>query len=338
MRHEDIIESLYDPVTYDEKTDRIRLVQTHISYVFLTGSYAYKIKKRVDFGFLDFSTLEKRKHYCEEELRLNRRLCKDMYVDVLPITRSGSNVRVGGNGEVIEYTVKMREIPQQRLMSNLLEKDRVNKKDLDSIARKLSVFHRSVETNEDIQDYGSVEKIRYNWDENFNQTRRFFDKTISRKSYSFIRRKINDFILKNTDLFEYRIKKDRIRECHGDLHSRNIFISDKIYIYDAIEFNKRFRYSDVASDIAFLAMDLDFRGKHDLHNSFLSRYLYYSGETTDFLEMMPFYKCYRAYVRGKVESLKLNDPNITVEDKEQSKKVAAKYFNMSSEYAANLTC
>ncbi|KYH42809.1 MAG: kinase [Candidatus Bathyarchaeota archaeon B63] len=336
MQQEAIIEALMDPAAYDEEIRYIKMLQTHISYIILTGKYAYKIKKPVDFGFLDFTTLEKRRFYCEEEVRLNRRLCGDMYVGVLPVTISDGSVKIGGSGRTVEYTVKMRELPQEALMSRLLDRDEVTADIMDQIARILSEFHRKAETNREIESYGSIRILRFNWDENFDQTGEFIGRTIRKGDYDFIRRAVRGFLDGRRGLFKLRRDKGRIRECHGDLHSGNIFIADRIYIYDAIEFNKRFRYCDVASDIAFLLMDLEFLSKESLSIRFLDRYIEYSGEKEDFLEVLPFYKCYRAYVRGKVTSFKLNDPNIPEEEKETSRQMAERYFWMSRQYAEQM--
>ena len=336
MRQKVIIEALKKPAAYDEEVSRIRLLQTHISYIFLTGRYAYKVKKPVNLGFLDFTTLEKRKFYCEEELRLNRRLCGEMYIDVLPITLSGDSVKINGSGEIVEYTVKMKELPQEALMSEMLKRNEVSMNIMNEIARILSNFHNKAETSREIESYGSLSVVKFNWDENFEQTREFIGRTISRENYTVIHRAVQRFLKDKRDLFELRRGKGRIRECHGDLHSGNIFIADRIYIYDAIEFNKRFRCCDVASDIAFLTMDLEFLGKKNLSDGFLKRYVEYSGEEEDFLGVLPFYKCYRAYVRGKVTSFKLNDPNITEEEKKKSEKIAEKYFKLSRKYAEQL--
>ena len=336
MLQSEIVNALRNPEAYDEEVDYVRVLQTHISYIFLTGRYAYKIKKPVNFGFLDFTTLEKRRFYCEEEVRLNRRLCGDMYIGVLPITYSHGIFRIGGSGEPVEYTVKMRELPQETLMSEKLRRGEIDVEVMDDIARILSDFHRRTETNSEIREYGSIRIVKFNWDENFDQTREFIGRTIGRGEYLFIKRAINEFLERQRSLFKLRQESDRIRECHGDLHSGNIFIADKIYIYDAIEFNKRFRYCDVASDMAFLLMDLEFLNRRDLSARLLDRYVDYSGEGDDFLEILPFYKCYRAYVRGKVTSFKLNDPYISDEEKEKAVETAERYFQMSREYAEQL--
>ena len=337
MLQKAVIDALKRPEAYDEEVLYVKMLQTHISYIFLTGRFAYKIKKPVNFGFLDFTTLDKRKFYCEEEVRLNRRLCGDMYLGVFPITSFKGSIKVNGPGNIVEYTVKMRELPQEALMSELLKKGKVSSSVIDEIARILSDFHRKAETSKEIEKYGSIDIVKFNWDENFSQTRSFIGKTIHQKDFHFIRNMVRSFLKSRRDLFELRIKEGKIRECHGDLHSGNIFVTDdRIYIYDAIEFNKRFRYSDVASDVAFLLMDLEFLGRNDLSDILLNRYLEYSGEKEDFLEVLPFYKCYRAYVRGKVTSFKINDPNISAEEKEESMRMAERYFKMSREYAEQM--
>jgi len=337
MLQKAVINALKRPEAYDEEVLYVKMLQTHISYVFLTGRFAYKIKKPVNFGFLDFTTLDKRKFYCEEEVRLNRRLCGDMYLGVFPITSFKGSIKVNGPGNIVEYTVKMRELPQEALMSELLKKEKVSSSVIDEIARILSDFHKKAETSKEIEKYGSIDIVKFNWDENFSQTRSFIGKTIHQKDFYFIRNMVQSFLKSRRNLFELRIKEGKIRECHGDLHSGNIFVTDdRIYIYDAIEFNKRFRYSDIASDVAFLLMDLEFLGRNDLSDILLNRYLEYSGEKEDFLEVLPFYKCYRAYVRGKVTSFKINDPNISGEEKEESMRMAERYFKMSREYAEQM--
>ena len=177
--------------------------------------------------------------------------------------------------------------------------------------------------------------IETNWKENFDQTWEFVGKTISMKEFKVIRERIDDFMKNNVSLFEKRMAEGRVRDCHGDIHSGNIFITDRVYIFDAIEFNERFRYSDVASDVAFLAMDLDFKERTDLSNFFVERYVKYSGDQ-ELIRLLPFYKCYRAYVRGKVVSFKLKDPNVGSEEKRAATKEAKAYFKLASNYAKTL--
>jgi len=306
---------------YPERVRSIEMKQTHISWVFLTGKYAYKIKKPVNYGFLDFTTLAKRKYFCEIELALNKRLCKDIYLAVLPITQSNGSIKIGSKGKIIDYALKMKQLPQKSIMSVLLKKGIVSKSYISRIAKIIANFHKKADTVE--RKYGSLKIIKFNWDENFQQTREFVDKSISKKQYGYMKKKINNFFHYNKNLFARRIKDRKIRDCHGDLHSGNIFITDKIYIFDTIEFNKRFRYGDVASEVAFMAMDLDFHGRKDLSEHFVNEYIKYSKDE-ELLKLLNFYKCYRAYVRGKVLSFLRNRSGY---------KIAKKYFALAKDYS-----
>jgi len=334
INQKQVVEALMKPEAYDEDPGSIELVQTHISFVFLTSTFAYKIKKAVNMGFLDFTTLEKRRFFCEKELELNRRLCGDMYREVVPINKADT-IKINGAGETVEYAVKMKRMPQEKMMSKLLEKNKVDDRLVDRIAKVIAEFHSKAETNRRISEFGSLAVIETNWKENFEQTEEFVGKTISAEEFTLIREKVQDFMKRKVFLFEKRMAGDRVRDCHGDIHSGNIFITDRIYIFDAIEFNERFRYSDVAADVAFLAMDLDFRGNADLSNFFVEKYVEYSDDQ-ELTMPLPFYKCYRAYVRGKVVSFKLKDPNVSGEEKKSAMKDAKAYFKLSSTYAKNL--
>jgi aminoglycoside phosphotransferase family enzyme len=191
------------------------------------------------------------------------------------------------------------------------------------------------QTNDEISKFGGLKIVKTNWDENFAQTTKYISQTIQKENFDFIQTKINDFMVKNKELFESRIAGKHVRDCHGDLHSGNIFVTDQICIFDAIEFNDRFRYSDVASDVAFLSMDLDYQSRSDLADYFITQYLAYSNDT-QLKQLLPFYKCYRAYVRGKVISFRLDDPNITSEEKEVAVKEAQAYFRLATAYAKKL--
>ena len=323
-----VVEALMNRDAYDEEAGQIELTQTHISFVFLTRNFVYKVKKAVDLGFLDFTTLEKRRFFCERELELNRRLCGDMYLEVVPINRSNV-IKIKGEGETVEYALKMKRMPQERMMSKLLEDGKVDRKLIDRIARVISEFHSKAETNRRISEFGSLTIIETNWKENFEQTQEFVGKTISMKNFKLIHERIYDFMKRNRSIFEKRMAEGRVRDCHGDIHSGNIFVTDRIYIFDAIEFNERFRYSDVAADVAFLAMDLDFKERSDLSDFFVERYVEYS-EDQELTKLLPFYKCYRAYVRGKVTSFKLKDPSVGGEEKRAAMKEAKAYFKLAS--------
>jgi aminoglycoside phosphotransferase family enzyme len=321
-----VVEALMKPEAYEEEAEQIELKQTHISFVFLTRNFVYKVKKAVDFGFLDFSTLEKRRLFCEKELELNRRLCGDMYLEVVPVNRSDS-IKINGEGETVEYAVKMKRMPEERIMSRLLEEGKVDRKLIDRMAKIIAEFHLKAKTSKRIGEFGSLPMIEKNWRENFEQSEEFIGETISKESYRLIRARIEDFIKRNAAFFAKRVAENRIRECHGDIHSGNIFVADRIYIFDAIEFNERFRFCDVASDIAFLAIDLS--------KFFVERYVNYSGDR-ELEKLLDFYKCYRAYVRGKVVSFKLKDPSVDEEEKSEAKKEAKAYFKLATDYARNL--
>ncbi len=327
-----VVEALIKPEAYDKEAGPVELKQTHISFVFLVGDYVYKVKKAVNFGFLDFSTLEKRRQFCEKEVNLNKRLCGDMYLEVVPINKSADSIKIGGAGETVEYAVKMKRIPQEKIMTRLLEEDKVDKKLVEDIARILADFHSKAKSGKKIGEFGSLSIVEMNWRENFEQTQEFIGKSISEKTFKFIRENVDNFMEQSAAFFARRVSENRVRECHGDVHSGNIFVADKIYIFDAIEFNERFRHCDVASEIAFLAMDLDFKGRNDLASFFVKKYVEYSGDK-ELERILPFYKCYRAYVRGKVTSFKLNDPNVGSQEKTDAAKEANAYFELAAKYA-----
>jgi len=322
------------PEAYEEETVQIELKQTHISFVFLTQKFAYKIKKAVDFGFLDFSSLEKRHIFCEKELELNRRLCGNMYLEVVPINKSDI-IKIKGKGKTVEYAVKMKTISQKKLMNKLLEKNKITKKIIDQIARIIAEFHSKIEHKCDATKLGYNAKldpiVEINWKENFDQTKPFIEKTISSEEFSLIQKRIEYFIKNKNGLFKNRMLNGKVKYCHGDIHSGNIFVTDKIYIFDAIEFNDRIRYSDVTADIGFLAMDLEYKKRPELASFLIERYIEYSKDK-ELKELLSFYKCYRAYVRGKVVSFKLNDSNIRNQEKRKIKKEAKAYFNLAATY------
>jgi aminoglycoside phosphotransferase family enzyme len=334
LSQKEIVDALMKPEAYSEETGHIKLCQTHISFVFLTENFVYKVKKAVNFGFLDFSTLDKRRFFCEKELELNRRLCPDMYLEVVPINKS-KTIKINGDGETVEYAVKMKRLPEDKIMTKLLDEGKVDERLIDKIAKIIADFHSKAETNQRISEFGSLAAIGVNWKENFDQTLEYIGKTITAKDFKLIHGKLEGFMDKNKAFIEKRIANGKIRDCHGDIHSGNIFIADKIYIFDAVEFNERFRYADVASDVAFLAMDLEFRKRPDLSEFFVRKYIEYSGDE-EAAKLLPFYKCYRAYVRGKVVGFRLNDPNIGAQEKDDALKEAKAYFKLAVKYAAAL--
>jgi aminoglycoside phosphotransferase family enzyme len=324
--------ALLNPQIYPDRPTVIDFKETHISLVFLTGNYVYKVKKPVDFGFLDFTTLERRKFFCEQEVNLNRRLSPAIYLGVVRITKEGDRILLEGKGEPVEYAVKMKQIPEESLMDKLLEQKQVTPKMIEAISEKLVKFYFASETNDLIKSFAKPERVKQDTDENFEQTERYIDVTIRRELFEEVKNKTNAFFRTNGKIFQQRIASDRIRDCHGDLRLEHIAWGDEIFIVDCIEFNERFRYTDVAADIAFLAMDLDYHGREDLSGHLIRAYVGESGDH-ELMEVLDFYKCYRAYVRGKVESFRLDDPRIPKGEKEDALKRAQKYFSLAHRYA-----
>jgi hypothetical protein len=326
-----IVQAMLDPGFYPEKPEKIQMIQTQMSFVFLSGEYAYKIKKPVNLGYLDYSSLNSRYHYCQNELNLNRRLCPEVYLEVLPVSRHDGKICLGEIGEVIDYTLKMRRLPQEKMLNVLLERDHVSEEMVELVAKKISEFHKLAETNQQISTYGNILSIRGNIEENFNQTEKSIGRTISKEKYQQIRQYTSEYLVKNRPLFENRVNTGKIRDCHGDLHAAHICFTNNICIYDCIEFNDRFRYGDVASEVSFLAMDLDHFGRADLSSIFVNSYVNFSNDP-ELLKLLAFYKCYRAYVRGKVESFKLDDSYISEPDKKMAASIAHGYFDLAGFY------
>ena len=330
---EELLAFLLDPRSYPYKPKRVQLVQTHASYVLLVPPYVYKVKKPVNFGFLDFSTLEKRRYFSEREVELNRRLCQGTYLGVVPISIRKGRLAFGEGGEVVEYAVKMRKLPEKYFLKRRLERGEVGSDDLDRIVEKLAAFYEGQATTEEIKEWGRIEKLKISTDENFRQTEGYIDLTLSRPAFEAIKFYTESFYAQMALLFESRILEGRIKDCHGDLHLEHIHVSPQaLCIYDCIEFNDRFRYLDVANDVAFLAMDLDYNGRPDLARLFVSR-MAQKLDDPGMLQLMDFYKCYRAYVRGKVESLRSSEPEVPELERERSLEQARRYFHLALNYA-----
>lgn len=333
MTHPKLVEAMSKPDFYPHRPASVELVQTHISFVFIAGERVYKVKKAVDFGFLDFTTLEKRKHYCEEELRLNRRLAPEAYLEVVAIAEDASGELRLGTGRAVDYAVVMKKLPLDRMLKKLLAEGKVPPEAMDAVAAKVAAFHAAAETGGEIDEMGSIETIRYNHDENFEQTAPYVGRTIARSRYAFLKDWVHRFLEKEQPLFEKRVADHRIRDCHGDLHAEHICLADGIVIFDCIEFNKRFRFGDVAAEAAFLAMDLDYNGYPGHARAFVEAYVRHSGDG-DVWRLLDFYRCYYAYVRGKVTSFRLDDPHIESAQRDDAARAGSQYFDLAFSYAA----
>jgi aminoglycoside phosphotransferase family enzyme/predicted kinase len=325
------LKSLLKPEAYPEPTRSVRLLQTHVSFLFVTDNFVYKIKKPVDFGFLNFTTIDRRRFYCNEEVRLNRRLCPDTYLGVLAVREAHSGASFSGDGNIIDYAVKMRRLPEERMLDRMLAEGKVTEDDIRAIARAIALFHLAAERGGAMDEYGSLEGIRRNWEENFQQAVSFFDITLAERDLAFIRKQIETFLTENAAIFAERVNLGFIRDCDGDIHLENICLTDPVCVFDCIEFNDRFRYTDTAADIAFFLMDLDFHGKSAFSAPFLDEYCAVSGDRGLF-PLLDFYKIYRAFVRGKVESMKMTDPDIPEAEKSAAGRKARRYFRLARGY------
>lgn len=328
---EAVIQAMLRPETYPRPPRKIIHLQTHISHIFLTGGQVYKIKKPVDFGFLDFTTLSRRRYFCYQEVRLNRRLTRDLYLGVVKITSERGRPVINGKGPVLDYAVLMKEMPQERMMNRLLAENRVAERDIRALVRVLVPFYRQARNGKEINPFGKIEIWVKNTEENFTGTRPYVGRLISTRVYNRIVRGTRDFLTREKDLFKKRIQEGYIRDGHGDLHSGNICLDKTPLIFDCIEFNHRFRYNDIACDLAFLAMDLDYNGRPDLAALLQKEYVRLSGD--HYLpRLFNFYKAYRAYVRAKVHSFTSEESGLSVKEKSREIQSAKKYYRLAEQY------
>jgi len=335
-----LVRAMLQPAFYPHRPAAVRLVQTHISWVFLADDRVYKVKKPVDFGFLDFSTRRRRDLACRREVELNRRLAAGMYLGVVPIYSKVTDFRsVTGQGgfsfsppgRVVEHAVVMRRLPEGRLLSELLARRAAGAADLRRVARRIAAFHARAALAE--PRWRRVAVLAGNLRENFRQTVPFLGRTVSGEDYLLVWDYNRDFLQRRHALLEKRVRDGRIRDGHGDLHAEHIWIDgSRVLIYDCIEFSDRLRQCDTAADIAFLYMDLLHHRRADLASALMDEYLRSSGDWEVRL-LVPFYACYRAVVREKVESFRLADPGISAPRKRAAARRAAGYFRLARELA-----
>lgn len=336
MNPPNLVGSMSDPAFYPHKPDTVEMIQTHISWIFIGGDLVYKVKKAVDFGFLDFTTLEKRKHYCRREIELNRRFASGVYVDLVEITENGEgSLLMGGEGAVVEYAVKMKKIPEERMLYRLMETGKVTETDVRRVGRYLAQVYGTIPSDEEAKHFGSSEVIATNVRENFEQTGKYKGGPVSAAAFNTLETWSRSFMERNETLFTSRQKGGYIKDCHGDLHLQHICIEgDAISIFDCIEFNERFRFGDVASDVAFLSMDFDFNGRSDLGDVFVDAYVAESGDTL-LLDVLKFYKVYRAMVRAKVTSFMLDDDTLDVPTRDEIFRKAKRYYDLAHTYVSH---
>ena len=326
-----MVAALIMPGAYPHDASSIRLVETHVSWIFFAGEYVYKVKKPVNFGFLDFTSIDKRKMFCEREVELNSHLSPDVYIGVVEIRKLGGVYSVEGQGDVVDHAVMMKRLPDDRVLNELLARSKVHVEDIRQVATRIAEFHRDALIVPETRCTAQFSALEHRVEENFQQTERYVDRYLSRDEYDDIVAYSRAFLKVNRTLLEARARDGRIREGHGDLHAANIFLDDGVQIIDAIEFNDRFRNLDVAEDIAFLAMDLDCHERTDLSRTLIDVYVEASGDT-GILGLLDFFKCYRAYVRAKVNLLRLDAPQISARERSQALITANTYFHLAHSY------
>ncbi|GHO76771.1 kinase [Ktedonobacter sp. SOSP1-85] len=330
-------------------TQEISEKQTHLSVVLLTPQYVYKIKKPRDFGFCNYTTPSRRRYFCLQEVLLNASLAPNVYLGVAPILRcSGEHFRIGPviasdelpeagthyqEGIVIDYAVVMRRLPEDATLASLIQAGQVTPEMMREVAQTIAHFHMATPTNASIITFGDAQTIQQNWEENFRQIQPYIGRVLEREAYDALRRYVAQFLQAHGPLFTRRLLQGRIRDCHGDLRLQHVYVllttnhspTRHILLLDRIEFNERFRYGDVASEVAFLVMELEMAQHHDLAMNFLQVYIAETGDT-DLYTLLPFYICYRACVRGKVTAFLLDDPEIETNQSRQAIQEASDLF------------
>lgn len=320
MELPELIAALLDPAAYPDPIPEVEVRQTHISAVFLADNSVYKVKKPVAFGFLDFGTLAKRRHYCEEEVRLNRRLAPEVYLGVVPVTRNGEALRVEGDGEVVEWAVKMRRLPDEATLQSRLQRGEIDARVMEALAHKIAAFHAHAESGLRIAAFGQFEMVAGNARENFEQSVAHIGTTVSEAVFARAQALTEEALMHHRFLIEGRAERGVPRDTHGDLRLGHIYhFPDRkppgdLVIIDCIEFNERFRFADPIADMAFLVMGLKLQGRRDLAQVFTEAYFEASGDVEG-RELLSFYTSYRAAVRGKVEGLKLAQSEIAEADR-----------------------
>lgn len=326
-----LIQRLMLPASFDHAVQNIRLLETHISWVILTGQYAYKIKKPVDLGFLDFSTLEKRRFYCAEEIRLNRRLADDYYLGVVPVTGTREQPRWGGSGRAIEYAVKMREFPQDAQLDRVLARGQLAPRYMDAFAHLIADFHERAAVADTSGNYGAAKHIRRPLAGNFSQLGALVSDADLLKALDKLRHWSQKEFAAMEALFRQRKALGFVRECHGDMHLRNMaWIDNRPLIFDCIEFNPELRWIDVISEIAFLVMDLRHRRQAQLAWRFLNAYLEHSGDYAG-MQVLPFYLTYRAMVRAKVAAIRASQDGISTKEKNKAEQALRAYLLLAEQ-------
>ena len=327
-----LIRSLLKPETYDHAARDIELIETHISWVILTGEFAYKIKKPVNLGFLDFSTLEKRRFCSSEELRLNSRLAAELYLQVVPIAGSPEHPVLHGAGEAFEYAIKMVQFPQQAQLDNMLANGQLGKRHMDAIACLVADFHQSTAVAPADSDFGDPQHVYHPVAENFSQIRQHILTTLYDDQLTALENWSKKAFEASTSVFLQRKRDGYIRECHGDMHLRNlVWFNDKPLAFDCLEFNPGLRWIDTMSEVAFLVMDLQDRNQPVLAQRFLNHYLEQCGDYPG-VRVLRFYLVYRALVRAKVAAIRAGQQGIGETERRVAEDEFHAYLKLAHSY------
>lgn len=331
---ESIITAMQSPDFYDHDVSDITLIQTHISWVFLTGEYAYKVKKPMNFGFLNFTTLELRKHFCEEEIRLNSRLADKIYLETVRITGTENAPQLNGDGEAIEFAVKMKQFDQSQLVDRLLKNNELQPLQIDEIADQVAAFHQQIAISGDESPLGTADIVNAPVIQNFEQLDPLIKDPAARLQLERLKQWSETEFNKIEPLLRARKQQGFIRECHGDMHLGNMALIDQqITIFDGIEFNDEFRWIDVMSEVAFLYMDLYDRKATAYAHRFLNRYLEQTGDY-DGLQVLRFYLVYRAMVRAKIASFTLLTPDLSPAEQQRIMQQYTSYTDLAERFTS----
>ena len=335
---ERVVAALSEPGFYGCGVARVDVVQTHISWVFLAGDDVYKVKKPVRFPFLDFSDLARRRYFCHEEVRLNRRLAPDVYRGVVGIKPEGETLVLCAEDDTAacEVAVHMRRLPHNRLLPALLATGEADAAVIETIVARLVRFHCDADSGPEVRAAGEPERLLEQMGDDFDEMRRFRGRTIDAVDDDRIRAFCLEGVAARTELLRARIAAGRVRDGHGDLHAEHICLRDDadggLAIFDCIEFNPAFRRRDVAAEIAFLAMDLQFRGHPALGRRLVELYAVMA-QDADLPDLIPLFACHRAYIRGKVDSLKSEEPEVAAPDRKAAHESAVRHFALAARYA-----
>jgi hypothetical protein len=336
-RQAEIFAAMRQPAFYPHPAEPLEWRETHISIVFLAGAHVYKVKKAVALGFLDYSSLELRRRCCQREVALNRRLSRGIYRAVRAVTLTAAGgYRLGGRGPAVEYVVCMRRLPEERSLTRLLHAKACSAGMIRRIAARLDRFYRQAEVVAQAEAAGGWHSVRENCEENFRQLASVARMGLDPRLTAIVAAATRAFLLRRRHMFENRLRRQCIRDGHGDLRCDHVYLSRGIQIIDCIEFNDRFRYGDVAADLGFLAMDIDFEGFAEISEQLMRAYVQRSGDG-ELFALLDFYKCYRAMVRAKVSGLRWLELDPASRAARRLQQDAARFLELSYHYALQMS-